>query len=101
MATLGSGDGFLGSTTAGAVGTYVFGGAGADVNLGQTVGGSSLYTSAAITSMSMNSFTSINLLRQFSVVSGTWRCMGTVTAVEFTNNFNNNFVGATLWLRIA
>lgn len=101
MATLGSGDGFLGSTTAGAVGTYVFGGAGIDLDFGDTISGTNIQTSAAIMTMNLNSFTNIELLRQNSQVSGTWRCLGTITAVQFTDGFNNNFTGGTIFLRIA
>lgn len=101
MATLGSGDGFLGSTTAGAVGTYVFGRPGEDLDFGDIATASFIQTSAAISFMGLNSFTSISLPVQSNQLSGTWRCMGTITAVSFSDGFSNFFVGATIFLRIA
>lgn len=83
--------------SAGAVGTYAFGRAGSNIGFGGTLAGSSIQPTAApwASSSGVNSWS----FPTGGALSGTWRAMGTQTAV--ISGGCGNYQGATLWLRIS
>lgn len=83
--------------TAGAVGTYAFGKAGVSVAFGSTTAGSNITPTAApwASSSGVNTWS----FPVGTALSGTWRAMGTQTAV--ISGGCGNYQGATLWLRIS
>jgi len=89
-------------TAAGGVGTYVFARRGTgttDVAFGSTVAGSDLVPTSAL-SWSTTGGMNGNTLAAGSVLSGTWRAMGTYDYQDAVASYSTIY-GATLWLRIA
>lgn len=105
MATLGSGDGFLGSTAAGAVGTYSWLRSTFSFEWGDTVagiGGTQYRPSGALQSVSYSGSGNGNVSSPadaFSNIGGTWRCMGRAGLTIINGAMSGT--SSTLWLRIA
>lgn len=89
--------------SAGAVGTYAFARLGTNLAFNATVAGSSLTpTSAAYSVYKGSSAGDTATLAVGTALSGTWRAMGTQTAVDSSPNFSDPIIyGATLFLRIS
>jgi len=85
--------------TAGGIGTYVFA-AGPTTAFGATVAGSGLAPTSAAYGRNSGTSGPDATFPLGSALSGTWRCMGTMTATQIVGA-NEVWVGATLWLRIA
>lgn len=105
MATLGSGDGFLGSTAAGAVGTYSWIRSTFAFGWGDTtaIASGSLYRPAgALQTVSYFGPGNGNVVSPadgFTNISGTWRCMGQAGLTNQSGALSGT--SSTLWLRIA
>lgn len=98
---VGSGDISAGaSTTAGAVGTYMFArrNTASDVAFGSTAAGSSLLPASATYSVNAPYY-DVQLTGTGPTQSGTWRCMGYYDYSAYSNVSHVN--GVTSWVRIS